>query len=1066
MIASNSRTCNWAARLLLFAALLIFASLPKPAFAQTAGTGVLTGTVIDAAEKKPIADAIVTATSPDLQGEQVVVTDSSGFFRIPDLPTGVYSLRFEKDAFKGGSREGITLRAEATLRVNIELLPEQLKAEEVVVVARAPVVDVGSSSIGSNITQEFTRRVPVAAPDGKGGASRSFEAVAEVTPGAKQDYNGSGVSFAGSSSPENNYVVDGLSVSNPGFGIVGTPLSIEFVKETNVLTGGYMPEYGRTMGGVLNVVTKSGSNEFHGGGWVSYTPGALQATPKSVNTVGGSVVATTGLSYLGDIGADVGGPIIKDKLWFYTGVDVANTVYYADRYFTHQTLDSMGNVIVGKDGTPTTVKINGSDEHYEASAQALQVLAKLTWAINPDNKVTGTFIAAPTWSGGPGRFAIDPATGNSEGGSIATGTYQSIAHVLNNSAYDASLKWSTEFNNKSILVDTIAGYHHEEDVIIPADGSLPGHGTSAIPAVEWYNSRPITDFEHNPALGNSMMGPCVPPPGASVNTLCPSGDFYSTGGTSGVGPSTTGRNSIDSFDRFSAGSTITFLFQGLGHHIVKAGFNIEFTAFDHEKSHSGGYNLDEETNPLTGANAIQDTERFGTLVGPDNPIFNEPWRVKPTSILAGGFIQDSWSIMDVVTANVGVRYDTQTIYSADGNVGISLPNQWSPRFGFIWDPTQQGRAKIFASYARYYENMPLSIGEASLTGEGLLKASHPALTSNGVGDTPGACDITKPPYCDNNAGRTIVSNNTPSQYWLHSGFGQDPVDPNIKPTSIDDFVTGGEYEILKDARLGLNYQKRWVNAWIEDMSADGRATFFIGNPGYGMASMFPKAERDYDAVTLYFQKAFSNNWLTSASYTISYLRGNIPGLDSGGGNHGGYFDAPELAVNASGPLPSDNSHAIKLFGAKEWVINPQNYISTGAAFRATSGAPTSYFGADLLYGTLNNYLIQAGTGPRLPWTYDVDLNLGYRYAIDKDKSLAFTVDIFNLLNFQETTAVDQSYTNSTAVGKQGGTLADVRVINGSQTRPLYKDLDVNPNYGNATGYQSPRIFRFSLRGTF
>src|SRR5262249_1729176 len=149
--------------------------------------------------------------------------------------------------------------------------------------ARAPVIDVGSSSVGQNINSDFVKRVPVASPDGKGGANRSFEAVAEVTPGAKQDYNGSGVSFAGSSSPENTYVIDGLSVSNPGFGVVGTPLSTEFVKETNVISGGYMPEYGRTMGGVLNVVTKSGSNEYHGGFFAYFTPGGLAGTPRTVS---------------------------------------------------------------------------------------------------------------------------------------------------------------------------------------------------------------------------------------------------------------------------------------------------------------------------------------------------------------------------------------------------------------------------------------------------------------------------------------------------------------------------------------------------------------------------------------------------------------------------------------------------------------------------------------------------------------------------------------------------------------------------------------------------------------
>src|SRR6185436_8797853 len=106
------------------------------AFAQ--GTGVLTGTIVDAATKKPLADVVVTATSPALQGEQTVVTDASGSYRIPNLPPGAYSLRVDRDTYRPYSRGGISMRLNTTLRVNAELLPETvtLKAEEVVVVGK------------------------------------------------------------------------------------------------------------------------------------------------------------------------------------------------------------------------------------------------------------------------------------------------------------------------------------------------------------------------------------------------------------------------------------------------------------------------------------------------------------------------------------------------------------------------------------------------------------------------------------------------------------------------------------------------------------------------------------------------------------------------------------------------------------------------------------------------------------------------------------------------------------------------------------------------------------------
>ena len=87
------------------------------------------------------------------------------------------------------------------------------------------------------------------------------------------------MSISGTTSPENSFVIDGLSVNDPGFGILGTPLSVEFIQDVNVITGGYMPEYGRATGGVLNAVTKSGSNEFHGSVFGNWTPGALEGKP-------------------------------------------------------------------------------------------------------------------------------------------------------------------------------------------------------------------------------------------------------------------------------------------------------------------------------------------------------------------------------------------------------------------------------------------------------------------------------------------------------------------------------------------------------------------------------------------------------------------------------------------------------------------------------------------------------------------------------------------------------------------------------------------------------------------
>nr|WP_244237341.1 YfbK domain-containing protein [Corallococcus llansteffanensis] len=161
--------------------------------AGTVGTSVIIGTVIDSSTKKPVADVVVTATSPAMQGEQTVVTDTQGNYRIPQLPPGVYTLRFEKESFKPYARPEIQLLRNRTIRVNVELLPDSF-SHSVEVIGAPPTIDVGSTNMGVNIDEEFIKRIAVARPAGKGGA-RSYESLAELSRGT------------------GGYVVDGRSTS-------------------------------------------------------------------------------------------------------------------------------------------------------------------------------------------------------------------------------------------------------------------------------------------------------------------------------------------------------------------------------------------------------------------------------------------------------------------------------------------------------------------------------------------------------------------------------------------------------------------------------------------------------------------------------------------------------------------------------------------------------------------------------------------------------------------------------------------------------------------------------------
>ncbi len=202
------------------------------------GSSVIVGKVIDAGSKQALADVVVTATSPSLQGEQTVVSDASGLYRLPQLPPGLYSLRFEHEGSKPLARGDVQLRLDHTVRLNVELLPEDM-GEDLLVVGAPPTVDVGSSASGVDVDATVLKNLALIRPGSKGSASRSFESLAELAPGAQEDAYG--VSINGGTSPENQFVVDGLSVNDPQVGTIGTPLSVEFVKEVNIITAATCP---------------------------------------------------------------------------------------------------------------------------------------------------------------------------------------------------------------------------------------------------------------------------------------------------------------------------------------------------------------------------------------------------------------------------------------------------------------------------------------------------------------------------------------------------------------------------------------------------------------------------------------------------------------------------------------------------------------------------------------------------------------------------------------------------------------------------------------------------------
>src|SRR5262249_8730856 len=146
------------------------------------------------------------------------------------------------------------------------------------------------------------------------------------------------------------------------------------------------------------------------------------------------------------------------------------------------------------------------------------------------------------------------------------------------------------------------------------------------------------------------------------------------------------------------------------------------------------------------------------------------------------------------------------------------------------------------------------------------------------------------------------------------------LDPGIAASSSDEVSLGGEYEVLPEARVGLTATRRWINKWIEDMGTHVNQPGYVGNPGFGLGSTLPKAQRTYQALRLFSAKTFSNSWQGQASYPLASLRGTSSGLvapEDGylGPNGTADFDNPYVETNRYGDLPGDIRHTIKMLGS-------------------------------------------------------------------------------------------------------------------------------------------------------
>ena len=270
-------------------------------------TGAIRGLVLDG-EGVSIPGFIITAISPSLMGIRSDVTRADGSFRLTNLPAGIYSIKAELDGFQTIKQENIRVQTGSIVTLHLQSRPSSLE-EQVTVVASVPSIDLQSSKITALATSEVLLQLPL---------NRDFVDLFRMVPGAAGSVSTYSGSVNGASPTTVAYELDGVNANSPYHGGLLIDPQYDAMEEVEIMTGGLPAQVGNSGGSYVNIVTKSGGNEFHGHAQVFYTNENLAKIMFSDEQLADLGVGKPQSPIFDtDVSASLGGPIIKDRMWFF-----------------------------------------------------------------------------------------------------------------------------------------------------------------------------------------------------------------------------------------------------------------------------------------------------------------------------------------------------------------------------------------------------------------------------------------------------------------------------------------------------------------------------------------------------------------------------------------------------------------------------------------------------------------------------------------------------------------------------------------------------------------------------
>jgi hypothetical protein len=607
--------------------------------------GRIEGTVT-AEDGSVLPGATVKATSPAMIGERVATSDDQGAFRLVNLPPGLYEVSSVLEGFGTVQNKDIKVGIDQTVRLTFSMKPAF--AGEIQVTGEQPAVDVTKATTGVSVSSDDVGKLPL---------PRDFYSVAQITTGSARD--AIGTTFYGSTGAENTYNIEGLNITGGRYGTESKALNYDFIQEVEVKTGGLTAEYGRLTGGLINAITKSGSNDFQGNVFGFYEDGSNNSTEDELTSTAASV-RTLDTNF--DYGFALGGAFVEDRLWYFAA-------YTRKELSEDHDITAPIAQIPGQDAPPAEGSVFGNDITTDLYS------GKLTWAVTQEHNLSFSLVGDPSTTDGvvllyrPSNAIAGPSStfdGEQDSGSDDyLGRYNGVIGT-------------------SWVVEALAGHHEDQNEFSGAGVDIPRFidRTGALPFPEAGGFGPYENEENTRDVLKADVSKFI----GSKFELKVGADQEDIGVVT---------------DRFNGG----------------AGQRIYI--FNPDTSGAGSDT--EPGQPFVYRHRYY-VDLAAPGFDRDDPatyVKGEPLHAEPETENTSGYIQGSIRPTENFTINLGLRWEEQEIGNSGGLVAADIDDNYAPRIQMTWDPSSDGSSKVYASFGRYFESIPADINVRSFGNEAI-----------------------------------------------------------------------------------------------------------------------------------------------------------------------------------------------------------------------------------------------------------------------------------------------------------------------------------------------------------